>query len=340
MASRKVLVIGGGGFFGTPLVDDLRRHVDCEVIVASRRGPVVADLRDTASLERALNGVGIAICAAGPYQSLPSSLAELCLQRGIHYIDLADDRRFVQNVRSIAAARANKTSAVCTGWSTVPALSGLLAGIAASGMAPLDSIQIHMAPGNRGARQSGTIVSLLHSVGREFDVVRDGLRRPVIGWSDPRECVFPDPIGKRRGYLVNVPDLEIFPELFHARTVEFRAGSELQLLNECLSLLSATRRNWVAWAHAFQRGASMFSWIGHDAGAIAVEVRGAALRQACIVADSKGERIAVMPATVMVSLLLSDRMGPGVVSYRDWLTEDQLRHECEKRGFRLIVRDL
>src|SRR5262245_56289625 len=341
MASRKVLVIGGRGFFGSLLVDDLRSHVDCEVFVAGRRGSIVADLRDSASLERVLDDVRVAICAAGPYQNLPSLLVELCLQRGIHYIDLADDRWFVQNVRSIASARASKTSAVCTGWSTVPALSGLLTGIAASGIWPLDSIQIHMAPGNRGARQSGTIAALLHSVGQPFDVVRDGLRRPVIGWSDPREFVFPDPIGKRRGYLVNAPDLEFFPELFQARTVEFRAGSELQVLNQGLSLLSATRRTWVAWTNALQRGAALFSWSGHDAGAIGVEVRGAARpRQACIVADSKGERIAVMPASVMVSLLLSDRIGPGVVSYRDWLTEEQLRRECERRGFRLIVREL
>src|SRR5215510_604831 len=115
MASRKVLVIGGSGFFGSLLVDDLRRHVDCELIVASRRGSVEADLRDIASLERVLDGVRIAICAAGPYQSLPSTLPELCLQRGIHYIDLADDRGFVRSVRSIAAACTNQTSAVCTG---------------------------------------------------------------------------------------------------------------------------------------------------------------------------------------------------------------------------------
>src|SRR5262245_1766836 len=199
MASRRVLVICGSGFFGSLLVDDLRRHVDCEVIVASRRGSVVTDLRDTASLERALSDVQIAICAAGPYQSLPLTLPELCLQRGIHYIDLADDRGFVQHVRSIAAACTNQTSAVCTGWSTVPGLPGLLAGIAVSDIEPVDSIQIHMAPGNRGARQSGTIASLLHSVGQPIDLFRDGIRRPVVGWSDPREFVFPEPIGRRRG---------------------------------------------------------------------------------------------------------------------------------------------
>jgi saccharopine dehydrogenase-like NADP-dependent oxidoreductase len=340
MDSRKVLIIGANGFFGSLLVEDLQRHVDCELVLAGRHSPVVADLRDPVSLERALDGVRVAICAAGPYQRLPLSLVELCLKHGVHYIDLADDRRFVLNVRSIAAAHPKTAIAVCTGWSTVPALSGLLSGIATAGMDAVDSIRIHMAPGNRGARQTATIASLLHSVGQPFDVIRKGSRRRVIGWSDPRTFVFPEPIGPRRGYLVDVPDLEIFPQLFKSGTVEFRAGSELQVWNRSLSMLSATRRSWAAWASAFQRVAALLSWMASDAGAIGVEVEGAVRRRATIIAESKGERIAVMPAAVMTALLLSDSVGLGVVSYRDWLTEDPLRLECEKRGFRLTVEDL
>src|SRR5205809_3529288 len=112
MNRQKVLIIGGRGYFGRLLIDDLTRHTDCELTVASRQAfrsdrfdTVVADLWNPASLERALSGVNIAICAAGPFQELPITLAEFCLQRGIHYIDLADDRAFVQKVRSLAAER-------------------------------------------------------------------------------------------------------------------------------------------------------------------------------------------------------------------------------------------
>jgi hypothetical protein len=339
----KVLIIGGRGYFGRLLIDDLLRNTNSELIVASRqafRSPlfetVVADLWDPDSLERALTGVNIAICAAGPYQNLPTTLAELCLNRGIHYIDLADDRAFVKKVRSLAADQEN-AAGVCTGWSTVSALSGLLAGIASDGMTGIDSIHIQIAPGNRGARHTATIASLMHSVGQPFIICRDGESQHVVGWSEPREFVFPSPVGKRRGYLVDVPDHEIFPRLFDARTVEFRAGSELRILNGCLSLLQRTRRSWVSSSPLLQRTAGLLSWIGHDWGAIGVEVKGTAVRRACIVADSHGERIAVMPACVMVAALLSGVQYSGLISYSGWLSEAQLRRECDKRGFRLVV---
>ena len=346
MNREKVLVVSGTGYFGRLLVDDLLRHAGCELIVGSRSpfrsdrfGTVLVDLWDTASLEKALTGVKIAICAAGPYQRLPFALAELCLERGIHYIDLADDRGFVQKVRSLAGPE-ERVSAVCPGWSTVSALSAVLTRIAAEGMNRIDSIHIHMAPGNRGARSSGTISSLMHSVGRPFTIFRNGAWHRVPGWSEPRDFAFPPPVGVRRGYLVDVPDHEIFPKLLDARTVEFRAGSELQILNGCASLLQRTRRSWVEWSAVFQRSAALLSWLGHDWGAIGVEVSGSARRRACIVADSRGQRIAVMPASVMTAALLSGASHRGLVSYSHWLTDEQLRSECEKRGFRLVVEEL
>src|SRR5215813_1808124 len=339
----KILVIGGRGYFGRLLIDDLLRNSDSELVVASRQAfrssrfeTVVADLRDPDSLERALTGVKIAICVAGPYQNFPTTLAELCLSRGIHYIDLADDRVFVKKIRSLASDHKNDAS-VCTGWSTVSALSGLLAGIASDGMTGIDSIHIQMAPGNRGARHTATIASLMHSVGQPFIICRDGKSQCVVGWSEPREFVFPSPVGKRQGYLVDVPDHEIFPRLFDARTVEFRASSELQILNQCLSLLQRTRRNWVSSSGLLQRAAGLMSRIGHDWGAIGVEVAGDVVRKVCIVADSRGERIAVMPASVMVAALLAGVRQASLVSYTAWLTEEQLRQECEKRDFRLVL---
>jgi saccharopine dehydrogenase-like protein len=342
--NRKVLVVGGRGYFGRLLIEDLLRNTDCELIIASRRQlrsrqfkTVVADLCDAASLDAALAGVSVAICAAGPFQNLPTTLAELCINRGIHYIDLADDRGFVCKIRALSRHHEKSVSAVCTGWSTVPALSALLAGIASKGMRIVESIQIQMAPGNRGARHTGTIASLMHSVGQPFTITREGKLHCVLGWSEPREFDFPPPVGKRRGYLVDVPDHEIFPELFAAQTVEFRTGSELQILNGCISLLYRTRRNCVSWSGILQRASRLFSWMGHDYGAVGVEVSGDTRRRACVVADFRAERIAVMPASVMTAALLSGVGNPGRYSYNAWLSEDDLRVECGRRGFRLVV---
>jgi len=347
MSSQNVLVIGGTGYFGRLLVDDLVRNVSCNVIAASRRPlrsdrfrTIIADLHDHASLERALDGVAIAICAAGPYQDLPLTLLGLCVERGIHYIDLADDRGFVKKVRHFAANREPGISAVCTGWSTVSALSTLLVKIAARDMERIDSIHIHMAPGNRGARQAATIASLLHSVGQPFTIFRNGEWRTVTGWSEPRDFPFPSPVGKRRGYLVDVPDHELLPAMFGARTVEFRAGSEFVFLNRCLGMLRRTGGNWSQWSGLLQRAAALFSWMGHDWGAIGVEVRGSATRRAVVMSESRAERIAVMPASVMAAELLSGASHRGVVSHLNWLSEDRLRQECEKRNFRFTLEEV
>src|SRR5262245_440251 len=206
----KVIVMGGRTYFGRLLIDDLLRNTNGELVIASRQAfrssrfeTVVADLRDPDSLERALTGVKIAICAAGPYQNFPTTLAELCLNRSVHYIDLADDRAFVKKIRSLASDHKTDTS-VCTGWSTVSALSGLLAAHASDRLTGIDSIHIQLAHGNRGARHTGTIASLMHSLGQPFIICRDGKSQHVVGWSEPREFVFPSPVGKRRGYLVDV----------------------------------------------------------------------------------------------------------------------------------------
>jgi saccharopine dehydrogenase-like NADP-dependent oxidoreductase len=341
-SSQRVLIVGGTGYFGRLLAEDLRRYANCELVLADRR---TADLRNSASLVAALSGVSIAICAAGPFQTLPTTLAELCLSRGIHYIDFADDRDFVRKVRSLVPSEGD-LPAVCSGWSTVSALSGVLARIGVAGLGEVRAIYVHMAPGNRNPRSAGTIASLLNSVGRQFIIYRDNVWHQVMGWSEPRGFLFPKPIGYRRGYLVDVPDHESFPDLFQARTVEFRTAAELRMLNTALSALAWLKkrkvvRSWIPWTEALTSAAAMLSFAGHDWGAVGVEVEGHnARRRVSVVATSGGPRIAVMPASVMTVSLLSGSERRGLVSPADWLTREQLHEECQRRGFQLIVEDL
>src|SRR5262249_28748069 len=141
------------------------------------------------------------------------------------------------------------------------------------------SIRIHMAPGNRLTRRKGAIASLLSSVGQPLEIFREGQWHSVRGWSDPRSFPFPPPIGSQIGYLIDVPDHEWLPLLLGAKSVEFRAGSELRVLNATLSLLGALVRkriveSWFPWSGLFQRAAALFKYAGHDWGGLGVEIVG------------------------------------------------------------------
>lgn len=368
----KILVIGGTGYFGRLLVKELLEYTSGDILIAgrdqrrllatcrsfepafsSRLTTKELDLTQEETVATALANVQVAICAAGPFQALPTTLVKICLDRRVHYIDLADDRRFVKNVHALVHERHNDPDlpAACTGWSAVPALSGVLARIAADGMDQIEEIYIQIAPGNRVPRARGTVTSLLASVGHSFDVLQHGKWHRVTGWSQPRRFSFPQPVGDRVGYLVDVPDHELFPRVFGARRVEFRVGSELSFLNHAVSLLAWTARtglvrNWAPLAPVSRACMAVFRFLGHDWGAVGVEVFGRkghtdVCRQVSVVADHMGHRIPVMPAVVMTQQLTSRQSTHhGLVPVDNWITRDQLASECDRRGYRLVVEDV
>jgi len=362
----KVLLVGGSGYFGRALAADLLRNTDCQIVLAGRNRSGlqralrilgrdrrlethVLDLRAPETVAPALSEVRVAICAAGPFQGLPTTLVPLCIERGVHYVDLADDRGFVMQVRALAARAAHET-AICSGWSAVPALSGLLVRLASRDMERIDSIHVQIAPGNRAPREAGTVSSLLSVVGQPFQVRANEGWRTVRGWSEPRRFAFPPPIGPRTGYLVDVPDHELFPVLFGANRVEFRVGAELTFLNHGLSALAGLARrgvvrDWTRWTHLFRATMASVGWLGHEWGAVGVEVFGSTgagrlARRATVMAERQGHRIAVMPAAVMTVELLSGRVSGGLIRVDGWLQLPRLEEECRRRGYRVIVEEV
>lgn len=361
-----VLVAGGSGYFGRLLVDELCRFTACDVIIGARNqsktkeiieassfkerlSPRQIDLRDAASIEAAIANVQIAICAAGPFQSIPLTFAQKCIEQKVHYIDLADAREFVRSINELPEAKA-AGSAVCTGWSAVPALSGPLTVIASDGLNRLDRIHIQIAPGNKAPRGESTVASLLESVGKVHQLWRDGKWVSRYGWSEPCGFSFPPPVGHRIGRLVDVADYDIFPERFQAQTVEFRVSSELEFLNKGVDLLSSLARSGMApsltaLTPIFQSSMAIFGHLGHDWGAVGVECTGrkaneTVRRQASIIASKLGHWIPVMPATIMTAKILAS--ADNYIGLQDpvsWITGEELKDECEKRNYQIIVEE-
>lgn len=364
MIPARVLVVGGSGYFGRLLVDELCRFTACDVIIGARNQSKVTktiesssfkerlsarqvDLRNASSIDAAIADVQIAICAAGPFQSLPLTFAQKCIERKVPYIDLADAREYVRSIRELPTVK-TACAAVCTGWSAVPALSGPLTAIAAEGIEHLDRIHTQIAPGNKAPRGQSTVASLLESVGKKHRLWRDGKWTSTHGWSQPCGFSFPPPVGNRIGRLVDVADYDIFPSRFNAQTVEFRVSSELEFLNKGVDVLSSlvssgVIRSLTPLTPIFQSSMALFGNLGHDWGAIGVECTGrksneTVHRQACIVAANLGHWIPIMPATIMAAKILAS--GDDYIGLQDpvsWITSEELRLECEKRNYKLIV---
>lgn len=365
MTAKRVLVIGGTGYFGRILVQDLLQYTDFHIVAAGRSAGKlqemrtelsaynsrffnkVIDLNNTIHCNEGIKGNDIVICAAGPFQDIPITLANACMDKSIPYIDLADDREYVMRVRKLFE-QLKPSSTVCTGWSSVPALSGALVNIARKELDKVSSIQIQIAPGNKAPRGFSTVTSLISSIGKDFTVMQNGSWTNVKGWSQPRDFKFPAPIGNRTGYLVDVADHELFPTHFGADTVQFRAGAEIGLFNSGMSLLasltnSGSIKNLRDMSGMLQIGMGAFGFLGHDWGALGVEVQGLSgdkqkTIRLSVVAEHQGQQIPVMPASIMCKRILEGSTeASGLVPFDTWIGREELEAECSKRNYRLVI---
>ena len=288
----RVVVLGGSGVFGSRLVRLLSRdghevlaagrgeaglrqlsaETGCGVLVLDRRG-------DLAPLWAAEPEV--VVDAAGPFHAYgndPWRLARDCIAHRVHYLDLADDGGFCAGIAALDAEAKASEVVVLSGVSSVPCLSSAAVAALSEGFAELDLITSAILPGNRAPRGRSVVESILHQAGTGIVQPLDGRAERVRSWSDPRAFDL-SPGMRRLGYVIEVPDQRLLAPAFGARTVEFRAGMELSLMNRGLAALSWAR-GWLGfgmpgWLVGLVRGAAVgLSPFGSDAGGMVVEVTG------------------------------------------------------------------
>lgn len=256
----RVVVLGGSGVFGSRLATLLARDGH-EVIIAGRgldAARAQADRIGGAALAIDRRGdlaplFALApralVDAAGPFQDYgreggspdPWRLARLCIAHGVDYLDLSDSAAFTRGIATLDAAAIAAGRRALSGASSTPGLSSCVVAALGDGMDEILLIDTAILPGNRAPRGRAVIASILGQVGRPCAVWRGGRWRRQSNWSD-RRIYDLGPGLRRAGYLIETPDLALFPDRFGARSVLFRAGMELGILNAGLVALRRMRR--------------------------------------------------------------------------------------------------
>jgi len=329
----KVVILGGYGVFGSRLAKLLIRDGH-EVWLAGRRldkaravaddigaNALVVDFIDDPSPIFYL-APDIVIDAAGPFQdysSDPYRIPRLCMRSGIDYCDLADDAGFVTGIGKLDDEAKSSGRWILSGASTVPGLSSVVVRELTHDFDELLLIDTTILPGNKAPRGISVISSIVGQIGVFSPVWRGGMWRNLRGWTDHRNIRLRPDIS-RSAYFINVPDLQLFPNLFGARSVMFRAGMELWIMNAGLVLLGAFRRFRPFQAHRML--INLLQWIsnllmpfGTDQGGMSVAVTGRVgervLRRSWQLVAETGEGPFV-PAIVIRTLLRRiDRIKPG-----------------------------
>ncbi|MDJ0700054.1 MAG: DUF4166 domain-containing protein [Woeseiaceae bacterium] len=329
----KVVVAGGYGVFGSRLADLLVRDGHDVVIagrdlvkaqdLASRLG-CTAQATDLRANPAALFDTqpDVVVDAAGPYQAYgddPYRIACLCIDNGAEYIDLSDDARFTEGLSRLDGPACAAGRRLLSGVSSVPAISSSIAAELCAGFEEVMLIDTAILPGNRAPRGASVIASIIGQLGGQSCVWRGGVWRKQFCWSDARRISLATGL-ERTGRFIEVPDVTLFPERFKSRSVVFRAGMELGVLNAAMSVLARVRRYWPFQVTA--RKARLFRWIanlflpfGTDRGGMRVLVvgskKGAPVRREWRLVAEAGDG-PYMPAVAARAVLRNlDRIAPG-----------------------------
>jgi NAD(P)-dependent dehydrogenase (short-subunit alcohol dehydrogenase family) len=331
MTTPRIVILGGSGTFGRLIADQLA-GCGAEVFIAGRdaiKGRATAeslkvrfvrcDARNRASLNEAISGAFLLINASGPFQAMDYSIAQASIEHGCHYIDLGDGRDYVAGIGQLdESARAHGVF-VCAGASTTPAVtSAAVTALRADGQR-VRSIKVALTAGNRNPAGVSTIASILSYVGLPVRVWQDGRWRQERGWGLGEVIDFPRPVGRRRVQLCDVPDLELFPRLFGADSVVFKAGVELTLLNHAIAVLGKLRHwrpslNLPALAGPMVFLSRLFKSFGtlHGSFAVWVTFDSGQERALALVAPHNGPRVPTAPAVLLARKVLGgDRLAPG-----------------------------
>jgi saccharopine dehydrogenase-like NADP-dependent oxidoreductase len=297
---KTVLVLGGYGNFGKRIVENLADIEDITILIAGRNlsksSALVERLKESASailkplvIDIFANGFKEQLAAispfliihtSGPFQGQDYRVPKACVECGAHYIDLADDRRFVCDIAELDSQAKEKGVLIVSGASSVPGLSSAVVDSYQNQFSAIESIALAIAPGNKAERGLATVEAILSYTGHPLNVFKAGRWQNVYGWMDSKVNDFGGFVGKRHLANVDVPDLELFPNRYNVtQQVSFQAGLEIPLLHLTMVAMAYLSKiglvtNWASLSKAIVSASNVFLPLGSDKGAMEVLICG------------------------------------------------------------------
>lgn len=170
-----VLILGANGTLGLRITTLLEQLIpEVTLITASRSLSTrhqhehrSVDIADPSTYNKAFHEVHYIIHAAGPFSHDPTPLLIYCLDHKIHYLDIAEDPDFLNQIFKITSHYPNPQSYVIPGCSTVPGLVSVLSQRfqQQDKAESIKEIQVFLNMGSKNPVSFGLMFSLLRPLG-------------------------------------------------------------------------------------------------------------------------------------------------------------------------------
>ncbi|MGB5959539.1 MAG: saccharopine dehydrogenase NADP-binding domain-containing protein [Coleofasciculaceae cyanobacterium] len=257
----QILILGGRGRIGSSVAQDLIRHTQAEITVTGRQVDtreeqsrvrcLALDLADAEQLKLAIASHNLVIHCAGPFVFRDASVLQTCIEAGVNYLDVSDNRAFTRKALAYrdAATAAGVTAIVNTGI-----FPGISNSMVRRDVEQLDEAErIHLSYVVSGSGGAGVTVMRTTFLGLQqpFEAWIDNQWQTVKPYSEREKIRFPAPYGDAGVYWFDMPEAFTLVDSFGVKTVITKFGSVPDFYNHL---------TWIA-AHIFPP-----AWIKNPAG--------------------------------------------------------------------------
>ena len=299
----RIIVLGGYGVFGGRLCQLLATDPRLALFVAGRsleraeafclhlprgahRQALAFDRDKDLDEQIRLARPDLVIDATGPFQTYgkqPYRLVEACLAHGVHYMDFADGSDFLKGIEQFDQRARELNLFILSGVSSFPVLTAAVVRSLSSDLSRIVSIRGGIAPSPYAGVGVNVIRAISAYAGKPVSLVRHGHRAFGYALTETmRYTIAPPgylPLDNIRFSLVDVPDLQILPELWPGLDdVWMGAGPVPEILHRMLNGLAWLVRLRIlpslsVLAPLFHRVINILRW-GEHRGGMFVEVIG------------------------------------------------------------------
>lgn len=356
---NKVMILGGYGHFGAKIAEALIKDNIPVILVGRSKDKLTKILHyleqsypkanisgscfDVYSdLDAKLKDLqpSIVIHTCGPFQNQDYSIAKICIENHAHYVDISDGRDYVRDISSLNDLALRNNVAVISGASSVPGLTSAVIEEYKPEFSQLEHLKFGISSGQQTPGGVATTNAILTYAGKEIPGYI-GAKGKVIGWQGLHRVSLPE-CGKRWQSHCSIPDLDLFPEHYGFKSIEFSGGVESGFLHLSLWCMSWLIRWGVpiklgSYSHLFYRVSKAFERFGSDAGGLYIFLSGKDLQGKqknikwyIIAKKNHGLYIPTIPAIVLSKKIFHGKYNTpgakpcvGLVSLKELLAEMQ-----------------
>ena len=264
--TQRVLILGGRGRIGSSVAQDLVANTQAKITVTGRpMKPEVAveqqesprvqflalELADQEGLRKAIASHNFVIHCAGPFVYRDATVLKTCIEQGVNYLDVSDNRAFTRKALACRDAAIGKGVTAIVNTGIFPGISNSMV---RHDVEQLDEAErIHLSYVVAGSGGAGITVMRTTFLGLQqpFEAWIDNQWQRVKPYSDRETVKFPAPYEKSGVYWFDMPEAFTLVDSFPVKTVITKFGSVPDFYNHL---------TWIA-AHIFPP-----SWIRNPGG--------------------------------------------------------------------------